>query len=111
MTCQPVKMQATSLFFSIPYQFSAKKAISQEKPPPCQDPHRLAGVPAEHLAAVLLVHADVAVELDGVRHVEALDLPGVAEIEPVVRLLVLEAVDDGLRAPQAPPQLSICDVD
>ena len=36
------------------------------------------------------------VELDRVAHVEPLDLPGVAEVEPVVGLLVLEAVDDRL---------------
>mmetsp|Transcript_40127 Transcript_40127/g.103876 ORF Transcript_40127/g.103876 Transcript_40127/m.103876 type:complete len:708 (-) Transcript_40127:720-2843(-) len=55
-----------------------------------------AGVPLEDLAAVLVAHADVAVVLDVVGDLRALDLPRVAEVEPVVRLLVLEAVLDGL---------------
>ena len=36
------------------------------------------------------------IKLDGVRNVQALDLPGVAEHEPVVRLLMLEPVLDVL---------------
>ena len=37
------------------------------------------------------------VEVDGVAHHRALNLPGVAKREPVVRLLMLEAIDDALR--------------
>jgi hypothetical protein len=44
----------------------------------------------------VLVHRNVPVKLDGVGDDEALDLPGVAKGEPVVGLLVLEAVDDRL---------------
>ena len=62
-----------------------------------QRSHRLAGVPSEHLAALLLMDRHVAVEVDGVAHVQALDLPGVAEVQPVIRLLVLESVHYGLR--------------
>mmetsp|Transcript_1100 Transcript_1100/g.3068 ORF Transcript_1100/g.3068 Transcript_1100/m.3068 type:complete len:926 (+) Transcript_1100:706-3483(+) len=58
--------------------------------------HLLAGVPLEHLAAVNGLGGHVAVELDGVRHDQALNLPRVAEREPVVGLLVLEAVEDVL---------------
>lgn len=53
-------------------------------------------VPAELLAAIRVLHGHVSVVLDGVEHVQALDLPGVAVVEPVIRLLSLEAVRDGL---------------
>ena len=48
------------------------------------------------LDAVVPDLLDVAVEPDLVLHVEALDLPGVALVEPVIRLLDLVAVADGL---------------
>ena len=38
----------------------------------------------------------MAVELDGVGNVQALNLPGVAKVEPVVWLLMLEPIMDGL---------------
>ena len=44
----------------------------------------------------------MAVEVDGIADIQALNLPGVAEVEPVVRLLVLEAVHNGLRAQPLP---------
>lgn len=59
--------------------------------------NRLAGVPPELLSTIFLGYRYMPVELDGVRHVQTLNLPGVAEIEPVVWLLVLEAVHDALR--------------
>jgi hypothetical protein len=43
------------------------------------------------------MYADVAVELDGVAHDQALNLPGVAKGKPVIWLLVLEAVEDALQ--------------
>lgn len=60
-------------------------------------PHRFAGVPSEDLAPILLMHRDMTVELDGVTHIQALNLPRIAEIQPVVRLLVLEAIYNCLR--------------
>jgi len=60
-------------------------------------PHRFAGVPSEDLAPILLMHRDMTVELDGVTHIQALNLPRIAEIQPVVRLLVLEAIHNCLR--------------
>ena len=62
-----------------------------------KQPHRLTGIPPELLPSILLCHRHVPVKLDGVRHVQPLDLPGVAKIEPVVWLLVLEAVHDALQ--------------
>lgn len=50
-----------------------------------------------HLPALLIVHADMPIELDGVADNQALNLPGVAKCQPVVRLLVLEAVQDALQ--------------
>jgi hypothetical protein len=50
-----------------------------------------------HLPALLTVHADVSVELDGVADNQALNLPGVAKCQPVVGLLMLEAVEDALQ--------------
>jgi hypothetical protein len=40
----------------------------------------------------------VAIEFDGIANIQALDLPGIAEIEPVVGLLMLEAIHNGLHA-------------
>ncbi len=37
------------------------------------------------------------IEFDGVGHIETLDFPGVAKIEPVVWLLMLEAINDVLQ--------------
>ena len=36
------------------------------------------------------------IEFDGIGNVQALYLPGVAKVQPVVRLFMLEAVMDGL---------------
>ena len=57
----------------------------------------LSSVPAEGLAPLSLVHRDMAVKLDGVGEDEALDLPRVAKGQPVVWLLVLEAVHNALQ--------------
>lgn len=62
-----------------------------------QKSHRLARIPPEDLAPLLLMNRDMAVEVDRVAHIQALNLPGVAEVQPVVWLLMLEAVHDGLR--------------
>lgn len=60
-------------------------------------PHRVARNPFEDLPPGLLLHGDMAVEFDRVPHIQALYLPGIAKIEPVVRLLMLEAIDDRLQ--------------
>ena len=44
------------------------------------------------------MHRHMPVELDGVAHIQPLNLPGVAKVEPVVRLLMLEAVHNCLQA-------------
>lgn len=44
------------------------------------------------------MHRHVAIELDGIAHIQALNLPGVAKVQPVVRLLMLEAVHNCLQA-------------
>ena len=67
-----------------------------------QVPHRLARIPAEDLTAHLLMDGDMAVELDGVSNIQALNLPGVAKVEPIVWLFVLEAIDDVLQAASIP---------
>ena len=59
-------------------------------------PYRFARVPSEDLAPILFVHGDMPVELDGVAHVQPLDLPRVAKVEPVVWLLMLEPIHNGL---------------
>ena len=74
--------------------FLWKKILSKDKP------HRFARVPSEDLAAILLVHRDMTVEFDGVAHIQPLNLPGVAKVEPVVWLLVLKAVHNRLQAAQ-----------
>ena len=69
--------------------------------------HRLPRVPLEDLAPTILMDGHVPIELDGVPHVEALNLPGVAKIEPVVWLLMLEAVLDELQ-PGTPDCMRSC---
>ena len=59
--------------------------------------HRLSGVPLEGLAPTLLLNRDVTIELDGVGNVQAFNLPGIAEIQPVVWLLMLKPIMDGLQ--------------
>lgn len=59
--------------------------------------HLLPCVPPEDLPALLLVHADMAIKLDGVAHNQALNLPGITKCQPVVWLLVLEAVHNALQ--------------
>ena len=49
----------------------------------------------------------VPIEFDSVPHVEALNLPGVAKIEPIVWLLMLEAVLDELQ-PGIPDCMRSC---
>lgn len=56
------------------------------------EPHLLSCIPPEDLPALLLVHTDMTVELDGVTHYQTLNLPRVAKGQPVVRLLMLESV-------------------
>ena len=58
--------------------------------------YRLSRVPSEGLAATLFLDRHMPIELDGVGNVEALYLPGVAEVQPVVGLLMLEPVMNGL---------------
>ena len=58
--------------------------------------YRFTRVPSENLAAVLFMYRDMAVEFDGIAHIQPLYLPGVAKVEPVVRLLMLETIHDGL---------------
>ena len=58
--------------------------------------YRLSRVPSEGLAATLLLHRHVPIKLDGIGNVQALYLPGVAKVQPVVRLLMLEAIMNGL---------------
>mmetsp|Transcript_19396 Transcript_19396/g.33516 ORF Transcript_19396/g.33516 Transcript_19396/m.33516 type:complete len:254 (+) Transcript_19396:2084-2845(+) len=56
--------------------------------------HHFTGIPLERLLAIDLLHAYMTVKPDGVADNQALNLPGVAKGEPVVRLLMLEAIDD-----------------
>ncbi len=60
-------------------------------------PHGLARPPHLALLAVGVVHRfDAAAKADGVDHLGALELPGVAEVQPVLGLLLLPAIDHGL---------------
>ena len=58
--------------------------------------HRLARDPLEGLPALVFAHRDVAVEFDGVADIQALNLPWVPKVQPVVRLLVLEPIHQQL---------------
>eukprot|EP00951_Prasinocladus_malaysianus_P008378 scaffold60592_cov40-Prasinocladus_malaysianus.AAC.1 len=60
--------------------------------------YRLARMPPEDLPVVLLTNAYMAIELDIIADLWPLNLPSIAKVEPVVRLLVLEAILDGLKA-------------
>ncbi len=59
--------------------------------------HRFRRPPDLPGVARLVGHGvDTAAKADGVDHLGALELPGVAEIQPVLGLLLLPAIDDGL---------------
>ena len=58
--------------------------------------YRLSRVPSEGLAATLFLNRHMSIELDGIGNVQALYLPGVAKVQPVVGLFMLEAVMNGL---------------
>ena len=58
--------------------------------------YRLSRIPSEGLAATLFLDRHMPIELDSIGNVQALYLPGVAKVQPVVRLFMLEAVMDGL---------------
>jgi hypothetical protein len=61
-------------------------------------PHLLSCIPSEDLAPLNILYADMPIELDGIGHNQSLNLPWVAKCKPVVRLLMLEPVNNVLHA-------------
>ncbi len=74
----------------------------------CKEAYRLSRIPAEDLTAHLLMYGDMSVELDGIRHIQTLNLPRVAKIQPVVRLLMLEAINNVLQREQHQQASIVC---
>lgn len=56
----------------------------------------LAWFPFEHLATILIANRHMPIERDRIGNIVSLNFPGVAIVEPVIWLLMLEAIDDGL---------------
>ena len=69
-------------------------AIADDRRVVCHSVDLFGRDPLEYVASVLPDHLDLATEVDGVGQVAPLDLPWIAILEPVVRLLDLPAVPD-----------------
>mmetsp|Transcript_15868 Transcript_15868/g.40296 ORF Transcript_15868/g.40296 Transcript_15868/m.40296 type:complete len:476 (+) Transcript_15868:1271-2698(+) len=69
-----------------------RRAVSRDGVVVRHGVHLLGGIPHKDLPPILLARADMAVEADWIRHVRPLNLPRIAEREPVVGILALKAV-------------------